>query len=665
MAEIKSINGYSVKDETARAAVEQLRSDMTAQMGETEEANDQWMALHSNYVTPQMYGAVGDGDVDDTAAFVSMIEENNNNSVFYVPAGTYKVDLLSNKKGLWRSPISFYQKHNITMVFAKGAKIVAKTDNISTDYCAVLAINQCSNIKIDGGEFVGWRTSWDVADGTKRQEGIIVTDSENIWITGVDSHDHVAGAIAVAGSSHSKYVLVENSKAHDTYYHGAYIEGAEHVVFDNVSAWGATLANYACSIDIEGLTTEDHNVDIICKGCYFGESSGIGASIHKCSGVTLVDCMIEGGLNINTGSDYLIDSCEIHGKITQSTTPDFKNVVVQNCVVYGNTSLSSQSSDSASCEWLFKNNTYNIDFTDMSAFYLNLRKGHRDIKFIGNTFNVKSIPTATHYVINSTSGIYMCDNTFNVGSADKIVDITRFWYHQILGEIVLLNNKFNIYSNTTGQYYINGTVDVPVTMIGNVFKEYGSTANNRVIVTLGCKLVCKDNVFDLPISSYVAYDTAADTNIYKNNLFIGKNSQRLTNTANVVRDKIENFVGDAKSYFLEKGKVLGTTAVGSTIDASFLNYTTFLVGGVLCTVRDASISGSSYKYISGVGAGVPNNNSVGSANPVYMSVRIVLSGSGSSYSVVSADRHEATLDITNNTWTNSSDGAVRDIVGIY
>lgn len=45
----------------------------------------------NNYVTPQMYGAVGDGVTDDTAAFRSAIQHGK----VYVPAGTYKITSLT------------------------------------------------------------------------------------------------------------------------------------------------------------------------------------------------------------------------------------------------------------------------------------------------------------------------------------------------------------------------------------------------------------------------------------------------------------------------------------------------------------------------------------------------------------------------------------------
>lgn len=51
--------------------------------------SDLKLATVKDYVTPQMYGATGDGTTDDTQAFTDMFASDNVN--FYIPAGTYKI----------------------------------------------------------------------------------------------------------------------------------------------------------------------------------------------------------------------------------------------------------------------------------------------------------------------------------------------------------------------------------------------------------------------------------------------------------------------------------------------------------------------------------------------------------------------------------------------
>lgn len=55
----------------------------------TDEVAREWIANQPNYVTPQMFGAVGDGVTDDTAAFIAADQSERD---VYVPIGKYVVN---------------------------------------------------------------------------------------------------------------------------------------------------------------------------------------------------------------------------------------------------------------------------------------------------------------------------------------------------------------------------------------------------------------------------------------------------------------------------------------------------------------------------------------------------------------------------------------------
>lgn len=112
-------NGYEVKDAAARKSIEeQVKQikDLKRNFDEDvpELLKDQ---LSERAVTPQMFGAVGDGVTDDSDAFQAAIDASN--SVF-VPAGTYlihDVKLKSNlkitgenRKSIIRTPESYEAK---------------------------------------------------------------------------------------------------------------------------------------------------------------------------------------------------------------------------------------------------------------------------------------------------------------------------------------------------------------------------------------------------------------------------------------------------------------------------------------------------------------------------------------------------------------------------
>ena len=62
MKEFSSLNGYAVKDKTARTAIMAINEDL-----------DYLDNFTTGYVTPQMYGGYGDGAHDDTLAIQTAI----------------------------------------------------------------------------------------------------------------------------------------------------------------------------------------------------------------------------------------------------------------------------------------------------------------------------------------------------------------------------------------------------------------------------------------------------------------------------------------------------------------------------------------------------------------------------------------------------------------
>ena len=542
------------------ATAQQLRQDVNANAAAIlqlqAEAGDTSALV---YVTPQMYGAVADGVTNDSAAFKAMIDGNPDGSVFFIPAGTYAVDLLANERhDYWYSPLDVYKRNHLTFIFAKGAKLVAMTDNINyTAYCCLFNITRSDSIKVVGGEFVGWREAWDLDHengGNKRQAGIEINCSTNIWIDGVDAHDNTAGGLGIAGANpstdggeatYSEDILVQNSRFHADYYHGIFIEGGKNVVLENVSAWGATVTNYACSIDIEGLQDSFGNVhyneNIVCRGCFFGKSRGQSVSLHKTKGATLVNCRIEGlgkednvinasgnivrnGLNINTGEDYLVDTCDINGSIMQDSKPAFKNAIIQNCVIKGPFALDNQNDASCYCEWTFQNNTIFLDPVawESNGVVMYLSKGTNTVRFVNNVFNVLSSPASNTRCFWVTGDVVFTNNVFNIGAPDNLVAINNFW--QVAGDVgrfVLEGNEFNTFCTTSDPgYLIYGVKTVPMYVVNNIFREKGPTFAPAAFTSPGT-IICTGNTFLLNARTYAVYDANAPANLYAHNTFCG------------------------------------------------------------------------------------------------------------------------------------------------
>lgn len=85
------LNGYAVKDATARNDIKTHYNEMKAKFTELDEKDTELtdsITLLSEFVTPQMFGAVGDGVADDTEAIKNALAVDK---PLYFPKGTYLI----------------------------------------------------------------------------------------------------------------------------------------------------------------------------------------------------------------------------------------------------------------------------------------------------------------------------------------------------------------------------------------------------------------------------------------------------------------------------------------------------------------------------------------------------------------------------------------------
>ena len=129
-----------------------------------EKAHEAVAAIH---VTPQMYGAIGDGVADDTEAIQKALDAGS----VYFPAGVYRVTTYTARR--LRVPSNRYLR------FAKGA--VLKGINANAEVSSVLYVKDANNVTIEGATIIG-----DIEENTSTAEGaghgIHVQASSNITI---------------------------------------------------------------------------------------------------------------------------------------------------------------------------------------------------------------------------------------------------------------------------------------------------------------------------------------------------------------------------------------------------------------------------------------------------------------------------------------------------
>lgn len=115
-------------------------------------------SMYLGYVTPQMFGAKGDGVHDDTQAIQQAL---NRGGIIYFPKGTYLVSITS---AVANSAILDIKKQNTRVVGEYGQSIIAFDDVNNTRNIAMIRVN-ASNISISGIIIRGSETYGNPQDG--------------------------------------------------------------------------------------------------------------------------------------------------------------------------------------------------------------------------------------------------------------------------------------------------------------------------------------------------------------------------------------------------------------------------------------------------------------------------------------------------------------------
>lgn len=134
-----------------------------------------------NYVTPQMFGAVGDGEADDTAAIQTAINES---TTVYIPPGTYKVsfNLLTDDN---MNPAIVVPSNRVIRL---APNAVLTCTGVSLERYAFFRLYDVENVTIDGGKIVGERYGHTGNSGEWGM-GISLSYARNIIIKNMEIRD--------------------------------------------------------------------------------------------------------------------------------------------------------------------------------------------------------------------------------------------------------------------------------------------------------------------------------------------------------------------------------------------------------------------------------------------------------------------------------------------
>lgn len=194
------------------------------------------------YVTPQMYGAKGDGATDDTAAIQSALDAS---SYVYIPDGTYMINAT-------KSGGILYPRSNQTIILSE--KALLKAFKTSASAYIIFLLENVENVHIKGGKVQGERSEYETPTG-EQGYGIYLSGGVNVTIEQMEIFDFRGDGIMVryygGNGANSKHVTVSNCVIHDCNRQGISISGAEDMVVADCEIYNITGAMPMSGIDIE------------------------------------------------------------------------------------------------------------------------------------------------------------------------------------------------------------------------------------------------------------------------------------------------------------------------------------------------------------------------------------------------------------------------------
>ena len=223
----------------------------------------QWLQLHpdaATYVSPEMFGGVGDGVADDTAAIQAAID-NLADSVgnVYLLAGQYRIT----------SPITI--KNNITVIGAGSAKYGRHNSDIPTTV-----------LFFDGEDVEESMINYD-----RNGETVFGGGFRNLTLDGNDLVNYVVD-LRSAGR-----VVIDNCAIVNSIGAGVYASYCyENIISNN---WFGGHAGYAIMMDSIA------NANTVVNNAIELSSSSSGILLKGCNGNTIQGNTIEGGFNTSVG----------------------------------------------------------------------------------------------------------------------------------------------------------------------------------------------------------------------------------------------------------------------------------------------------------------------------------------------------------------------------
>lgn len=445
-------------------------------------------AVAEKYVTPEMFGAIGDGVSDDTEALQKTFAASKNVS-------------MSNRDYLVSDTISVKSD---TIVTLSGVKIFSKaTENKKY----IFDITNKENIKIYGDNATLEMTK----PQTVQQACVAIFNSKNILVDGLELTKPGGDGIIIGGAvgKEAQDVIINHCVIDSARRNGiSIVGGVDNIKINNCVIKNTSGAIPQLGIDIETWSPDLINRNIEVCGCRFENNANGSLTVFEYTdGVKIHDNYFDGTVNVKMNDSYVTVAGAVPTNIEMYNNT-FKAVVYIYRVSEGTFAIKGN---------VFDGSHLTIDHS----------------LSLGTDESIKNAPAKTicNNIFNNCAAALYVGNNANVSITDNVINnctlfLNLFGLHDsvVSGNIV---NGYNV--NGDKEYCINifGIVK-NLDINNNIVKQpYGGNSVSKLIRVGGGsveKLKIHHNNFEKALfTKVITYDAIGSNIDYANTTSTSKN----------------------------------------------------------------------------------------------------------------------------------------------
>ena len=274
------------------------------------------------FVTPEMYGAVGDGVTDDTEAVVAAFNQLSYNTV--VLRKHYKIKATPSAYRV------IHVRSGMTVLFC-GATLELYSDAQMNTNC-IIEISGVHDVSLLGhGTLIGTKTSG-VAFG-EWCFGLAISNSQRVIVSGLFIKDCWSDGICLEGSIaeygyYSSDIIIRNVTTDNCGRNGIAVVSAENVLID-----GCTCTNTSgngVGIDCEANGYHDRMNNITITNCLFKDNTRMAINFY----VPYNHYTVEGSSVVDGAScNAIVSNCIMDGVISFYASGNYSSLHLSNCKI--------------------------------------------------------------------------------------------------------------------------------------------------------------------------------------------------------------------------------------------------------------------------------------------------------------------------------------------